>query len=307
MKARLHPLQLAAALLLVCVCVLGGLYWRRLAVRITPAALMAFLPDGDGTRLYVDFGAARGAGLLRLIGGDASDQDADYRRFVSQTRFDYQRDLDAAAAVFLSGGEFFILRGRFDWPTLIRYVNDQGGSCGNGFCQMNGSRPDRKISFYPVRKNLLAFAVSPDDAAAKRVREGAARAGSAPDGPLWISTRAATLEQSPLIPAPARPLLAALDATGPIVFTLSPAGDGLALKAQFDCRDASAATLLEAQLEAATAGLRGALARQHAGLDPASVPGVLTSGTFRARDARVIGEWPLSRLLSANADQRGAN
>ena len=39
----------------------------------------------------------------------------------------------------------------------------EDGHCYNSLCRLNGSTPERKISFFPVQQNLMAMAVSPDD------------------------------------------------------------------------------------------------------------------------------------------------
>ena len=64
---------------------------------------------------------------------------------------------------------FCCLRGRFDWQSLDAYVRSQNGECENSLCRMTGSAPERLISFFPLRVNLMALAVSQDDSAALRM------------------------------------------------------------------------------------------------------------------------------------------
>ena len=306
MRLRLHPAQLALGLALVCAGILVLIYWLRLGAGATPPELVSFLPREDSTLVYIDVAAIRASGLLDLLAGSPSVQDADYRSFVDQTHFDYRSDLDAAAASFENGDEYFILRGRFDWAALIAYVNRQGGSCGKSFCRLDASRPGRHISFYPVRKNLMALAVAADGSGAARIVRGASPTARAlPSQPAWTIVPASALQSSQLIPDRARPFTAALQDARQVVLALTARSSKLALDIDVACKDPSAATVLEAQLEEATAGLQGMLQREHGAPDPAGLTGMLTSGSFHHDGDRVSGEWPVSRqFLEAIAEGR---
>ena len=121
--------------------------------------MVSYLPLGDGALVYIDVDAIRRAGILDLISGKKATAEVEYQSFVDQTKFDYRDDLDAVAALFKDGQVFMTVRGRFNWRSLINYVNEHGGFCQNGFCSVVGSQPDRRVSFYPVRSNLMAMAV----------------------------------------------------------------------------------------------------------------------------------------------------
>jgi hypothetical protein len=309
-RSHPHPFQLATALLVVCGLILGGLYWMRRREPMPPAELVALLPARPGTVVYLDFASARRAGLLRLLNGSESQQDADYRQFVARTRFDYQRDLDAAAILFANGEEFFALRGRFDWESLAAYAEQQGGVCREGVCRMSGSRPDRKISFDLERDDVLDLAVSTDGEAVRQIHHRRdPEPADTPAGAVWVKTSAQAITASGLLPEPARPLLASMAGTQPIVFTLSARGTGLVLEAQLDCQDPPAATQLEAELESGTAALRTALAQHSsgAGADTASLGGVLASGTFHCDRNHLTAEWPLPDQFLAALSEDGAN
>lgn len=307
MRLRLHPAQLVLGLAILCTGILALIYWFRLGAGATPAEMVSFLPRDDSTLVYIDVAAIRASGLLDLLAGSPTVQDADYRSFVDQTHFDYRSDLDAVAASFENGDEYFILRGRFDWAALIVYVKRQGGSCGKSFCRLDGSRPGRKISFYPVRKNLMALAVASDDSVAARIVHGASpTARSLPSQPAWTIVPASALQSSQLIPDRARPFTAALQDARQVVLALTARSNKLALDIEVACKDPSSATVLEAQLEEATAGLQGMLQREHTSPDPAGLTGMLTSGAFEHKGDRVSGEWPVSRqLVEAIAEGRG--
>ena len=68
-----------------------------------------------------------------------------------------------------------MVKGRFDWNSLQSYAREQGGTCRNALCRMNGSTPERRISFFPLRPDLMGLAVSPDDSAAIDLEAAAAR------------------------------------------------------------------------------------------------------------------------------------
>ncbi len=307
MRARLHPFQLAAALLLVCGGILAGVYWMRRGSEMGPATLVALLPERPGTLIYLDFASARQSGLLHLLDGSPSGEDADYRQFVAQTRVNYQRDLDAAAILFTGGEEFFLLRGRFDWKSLETYAAQHGGACEGGVCRMSGSRPERKISFSRLRDEVMSMAVSPDADAVRQIHAHSARGDETTSGAVWVKTSAKALEASGLFPEPAKLLLASVDAARPIIFTLSVQGGRLVARAQLDCPDPSAATQLEAQLEGGTAALRAAVQREHPPADSVSLAGVLAGGVFHCERSRVIGEWPLPSAWFAALGEGGTN
>src|SRR5438128_844040 len=118
------------------------------------------LPSDNASILSVDFAALRQGGILDLLSGPVVDEEPEYKSFVAITGFDYRRDLDHAYIAFHPDGVFFLVRGRFDWGRLQSYAREQGGECSAGTCRMPGSIPARRISFFPVKSNLMAMAVS---------------------------------------------------------------------------------------------------------------------------------------------------
>ncbi len=96
--------------------------------------------------------------------------ESDYKRsFFDGTGFDYKRDLDSVVASFSGAGNFFIARGRFDWAKLRAYAVREGGSCYKDLCRIQGSKPERHISFLPLRDDAIALAVSTNDLAATQL------------------------------------------------------------------------------------------------------------------------------------------
>ena len=195
---------MAAAALLI-----AGAAWYR-ARPYTTARLLQRLPADDALVLGVDFEALRRAGILQLLDGAQAGQDPEYQTFVRKTNFDYQRDLRRALAAFAPTGKFLLLEGRFDWPRLRAYAVDQGGGCERDLCRMQGSAPERQISFFALRSSLMALAVSPDRSAVLRLATPApGPPPAAVDAPVWLSvpaTRPARLREprSPLVTAGTR-------------------------------------------------------------------------------------------------------
>ncbi len=99
--------------------------------------------------------------MLDLLAGSKAAEEPDYRRFVEQTGFDYRTDLDAVRGGVLHGDVYFALRGRFEWKQLAEYARDRRAeSAVNAMCEMPASTPERHISFYPLKSDVLALAVS---------------------------------------------------------------------------------------------------------------------------------------------------
>src|SRR5271170_4671116 len=116
MKRKFQPWHLAAFAIVVC----AGVAWlvhSRSGLN-DAARLVEFLPPDRSTHVYIDVDALRRSGLLDLVAGSKASESPDYRSFVEQTRFNYRTDMDAVAAAFLNGNEYFAVRGRFDWKRL---------------------------------------------------------------------------------------------------------------------------------------------------------------------------------------------
>ena len=296
MRTQSRWWQLALLAILVCAAIAGGayIYWTRGPG--TPAALASYLPDKNATLLYIDVDAMRRSGILNMIAGSKAAEELEYKSFVEQTRFDYRHDLDAVAATFTGDQIFFVLRGRFDWKKLRAYAQQQGGLCRNAFCSMNGSKPQRHISFYPLKSNVMALAVSPDDMAAYQVARNASHVNPfAPAEPVWMLVPAAVLKRSESLPSGMRAFAIALENAERIIFSIGPQGDHLQVAMHVTCLNPEGASALLVQLENTTNTLRKWLAREHQRANADDLSGVLTAGSFRRDENRVVGQWPLQR------------
>jgi hypothetical protein len=223
-------------------------------------------------------------------------EEPDYQAFVRSTGFDYKSDLDAAAASFRPDGDFFTVRGRFDWDKLRNYAQSQGGSCYNDLCRLPGSAPKRQISFLRLEPGVMALAVSPDAMAASRLagNNSSPPAKDLPRQPLWLSVPSAALRKLDGFPGGTRLLAKAMEDSENILLSLGPRGTQFEARIEVTCRNDQDATALGAQLERITALLREAIAREKRQPDPNDLSGVLTGGVFEHAGRRVMGRWPLS-------------
>ncbi len=297
-RFRLQAWQLAASLIIVCALAVTGVYMFRLRGGSKPSDLVAYLPAENATVVYIDVDAIRRSGILNLVAGSKAAEEIEYKQFVDATLFDYRQDLDAVAAAFKDNQVFFALRGRFHWKNLMDYARHQGGYCRSGFCVTTGSRPNRRISFYALRRDVMAMAISSDDFAAYQVAsKPAARPLAPPSEPVWAMVPIAALQRADDLPSGLKPYVRALGNAEQIVFTLGPQGDHLQLTLNVTCRDTQTASALVVDLEGTTNELRKMLDKEHQKPDPADLTALLVAGSFRRDDRSVYGQWPLDRAF----------
>ena len=295
--------QRAALLVLLVAALCGlavwGVAWYRYRGLATTAEWLERLPTQDAVVFYIDFAALRQAGILDMLAGAKAAQEPEYKVFVMKTEFDYTRDLHAVLACFAPRAKYFVAKGRFDWNSLESYAREQGGACRNTTCRMSGSAPERKISFFPLRSNLMALAVSPDDSAATDLEAPASRRRplELPDAPVWISIPPALLKSGSDLPEGARLFAHSMEDAGDISLALAPQGARFEARLTVACRSEQRAAELAGQLEHLTSTLREMVARDKQTPDPRDLTGVLTAGSFRHAGTRVLGSWPLERAF----------
>jgi len=259
-----------------------------------PQRLLSRFPAEDSLVVSIDVATLRRAGLLST---SKTPTESDYKEFVSGTSFDYKRDLDSVVATFSQSGSFFIARGRFHWAMLRDYAIRQGGSCYQDLCRVAGSRPERHISFLPLRKDAIALAVGNDDLAAARLTRPAQPITDAiPAAPVWISVSGAQLRRPNSLPSGMRLMLSALANADRIVLTFGLSNRGFEALMEATCHTPDDAKLLANQLRSTTAILREAAARDKTSADD-EVTALLTGGSFDQNDRRVRGKWPVRKSL----------
>jgi hypothetical protein len=300
---RLRVWLLIVLIVVVCAGAVGGFAWYR-SRALTPEALLRRLPVSGALVVCLDFDALRRAGILGRIENSKISEDAEYLEFVHQTGFDYKRDLDLAMLAFTPAGKFLLLRGRFDWKNLRAYVRSENGHCYNALCRLDGSTPERRISFFPIQANLMALAVSADESAAVRLEEKAPgpAPGMPPDlpaAPVWMSIPSALLQSGDL-PEGARPFARHMERAESVLVSFGSEGKRLAAELNVRCRTSQDAADLASQLSRTTALLRQMMERDHQKPDPAALSGILTAGTFRSDGVHVFGHWPIDTAFLDN-------
>jgi hypothetical protein len=295
-RFRLSAWQLPALLIFMCALAVAGVYMFRMRGGSKPSDLVGYLPSENATLVYIDVDAIRRSGVLNLIAGSKAAEEIEYKQFVDATLFDYRQDLDAVAAAFKDNQVFFALRGRFHWQNLMDYARHQGGSCRNGFCVTTGSRPNRRISFYALRPNIMAMAISSDDFAAYQVStKHPASPVTPPPQPVWAIVPIGALRRADDLPSGLKPYARALGNAEQLEFTLGPAGDRLELALDVTCRDTQTASELVVDLEGTTNEMRKM--QDHQKSDPADLASVLLAGNFRRDNRNVYGRWPVERAF----------
>jgi hypothetical protein len=292
-KNRFSPWFLVALVATVCVATIGiATYLRSRAVE-RPAERLAQSAHPDAVILHINFDALRRAGALNAIAGNRVTEEPEYRLFVQQSGFDYRQDLDSVTAAFHGGETLVLARGRFQWRTLRDYVAAQQGECRNSFCRMAGSQPNRRISFFPMRSDIMALAVGDDDWAALRLqaKRGGPPPFAVPDRPVWLYVPSGALRQERDLPAGARLFAQAMRDSEQVMLSLGRVNLGLEASLEATCKTPEAAALLLNQLRGVTALLRDLLAKEGKAANPRDLSGVLVGGAFRAEGRVVHGNW----------------
>lgn len=267
------------------------------------ADLLALLPSGDATVFFANVSALRSTGMLNLLTGSKPVTDPEYLDFVSETHFDYSKNLDAIAGETMGDQVFIVLRGRFEWSELRRYAVNHGGSCEKKVCKVPASRAGRWASFFPIQPDVMALGLSPSASALEAIRpDGRRRALSQmPRQPVWVNISMRLLRNPAALPAPLRIFAISLESVDSVVLSLGRAAErsAAAFNVELDaaCPSQATAEATRNQLEIQTKMLKLELVREHQQPNPADLTGLLTAGTFQVIDQHVIGEWPVRREL----------
>lgn len=290
-RRRVTQAVVAAAILLAGVFLV--LKWRDSRTFFDPAVLLSRFPVEEAAVLSADVALLRQGGFLPA---STAAPEPEYKQFLDDTGFDYRRDLDLVAASFSATGTYIIARGHFDWPKLEAYAKRQGGNCYQRLCRMQGSKPERRISFLPLRDDTIALAVSTDDLAASRLENpGPKVTAKLPTDPVWLSVPGAFLRHRDALPTSLRVTLSGIINADRLVFTVGTAGQAIELRMQALCGSLDDARILSSQLRSNTTLLKEALAKGAAAHDDLAL--TLAGGAFDQAEKLVTGKWPISRAL----------
>jgi hypothetical protein len=271
---------------------------------LSPAVLLKRLPAKDSLVLAIDFAALRRAGVLQFLDGSKVGREPEYEKFVEETQFNYTQDLDYAVAAFGPYGKFILANGRFDWKALRAYAVSQGGVCYNSLCRMQGSAPDRHISFISVQTHLMALAVSPEDDAALLMQTPEPPVGAvnlpAPDAAVWMFLPPAILKSPGQLPEGTVQFARSVNDAKSVTVGFAPDGDRIAARLNVLCKSDQDALVTTAELTKLTEVLRSVIAHAGQRANPGDWSGVLSSGTFENKGPRVLGYWPIEHTFVQN-------
>jgi hypothetical protein len=274
--------------------------------------LVQCLPQDRSLHIYMNVGLLRSAGILELLAGSPASEEADYKKFVEQTGFDYRTDLDAVAAGFRDGDEYFAVQGRFKWDLLAGYAQSHQGKCdvgqSAGTCSMPASQAGKTISFSLLRRDVLALAVARDPQGSRVIFPGFWKdPPKIPAAAIWVSAPPYIFADAKTLPAGLGPFRTQLSQARGTVFTLGPAftlgpvtnrttdQKAFELRMTVDCTTPDDAAKMAAQFSSVTELLKKMLDRDK--LKPAAgdLTGVLVAGHFEAQKDQVTGTWPIQR------------
>ena len=275
----------------------AGAYWYH-SRAYAPSQLVQMLPPDRSVYVYLDVELLRQAGILDLIAGSKTLEDADYQKFVKDTGFDYRTDLNGLAVAFRDGDVYYAAQGKFDWAKLEAYAPSHGGKCERFLCTTPGSEAGRNVSYYMPRNNILAMATSRTNTAGDMVAPGTWSNGpKLPQVGLWVMAPPFAFTDLNKLPAGTRSFVSPLASAVNTVFTLGAATSGkdFELRMEVTTKDAAAAKKLVEQYAEVTSLLVKMLEREKIQSNPNDMSGLLVGGKFTAKDAVVTGVWPVSR------------
>jgi hypothetical protein len=272
---------------------LGGALWYFYLRQAQAARMLAMLPAGDGTTLFVDTALLRRAGLLEKLAGQAGTEEQDYRRFVEATGFNYRTDLDALLVRFRQSDTLMVVAGGFDLDKLKTYALAHGGRCAANLCSVQGSAPERQISWMPLGRRLLAVGVGADPMAAALIGGGERAAFRPPEAALWFHLPGAELRPREGLAPGLSAFLSGLDGARYAVLSVERRGTDFAVALEAPAESAAQAGAMAERLTRNTEMITKLLARENRKPDPAELAGILASGTFRVEGSVVRGSWPV--------------
>jgi hypothetical protein len=258
--------------------------------------LIQYLPRDQAAHVYIDVTALRSSGLLDLLAGSKTEEESEYRHLVERTGFDYRMDMDAVAAAFMRGSTYLVVRGRFDWKRLSDYARSENGSCRNTVCLMPGSSTEKRISFYPLKSNILALAISSEERGSDMIGPNQwPTPPRLPSEPVWISIPSYMFSDVTQMPSGTHSFLSPLAQAQQVTFAIGPRDQRLEIRMDVTASSPQAAESLAKQLTSTTDLLQKMITRQHMTPNAGDLSGVLVSGRFEQQDRRVTGSWPVER------------
>jgi hypothetical protein len=295
---RIRAWLLVLTVLLACGLMVLGAFWYR-SNPITAAAMLKRLPSRDSVVLFVDMTQLRRLGVIdELFDNSKVGTDPEYQSFIQKIDFDFRKDLDTAMLAMAPTGKYLLARGRFDWPAFSGYVTAQGGHCNNAVCNLVGSSPERRISFFPLQKGLMALAVSPEEGAVDRLNSVDQRADpELPNAPIWLMIPPAVLQSGKDLPPGTRLFADKMGRAQLATIWLAGTKGHFSARMEVRCASIADAVTMASELTGVTRLALRWIESEKQIPNPADLSGFLTSGTFHNEGTKVIGDWPIQQAL----------
>lgn len=264
-------------------------------------SLLGRLPTRDATVGQVDVAAIRAAGFA-LGGKSGVLREPEYEDFIKRSGFNWEKDLDRLTWSFTATAKYFVVEGRFDWRKLDAFVKAEGGECRDGFCTVRGSQPGREISFFPLRGNVMALAVSADRYAADQLRqehrfEPGHPFSKPPSAPLWLHFSKFSLQSFEPESPGLRGFARILRETEEALLVLEPKEDAFVVRLDARCESPQKAQALAGDLTKLTELLNRMLKMEKAAAGEADFATVLANGRFDAEQNLLHGNWPIAKAF----------
>lgn len=280
--------------------VIAGLAWMRFGSPGAGSPLRR-LPTRDATVGQVDVATIRNAGFAPG-GNSGALREPEYEDFIKRSGFNWEKDLDRLTWSFTATAKYFVVEGRFDWPKLDAFVKAEGGECRDDFCTVRGSQPGREISFFPIRDNVMALAVSADRYAADQLRqahpvESGHPLSQPPDAPLWVHFSKFSLQNGEPESPGLRGFARILRETEEALLVLKPKDKEFVLLLDARCETPQKAQALAGDLTKLTQLLNRLLGMEKATPGEADFASVLARGHFDAEQNILHGSWPIARAF----------
>ena len=162
-KARFTALATAIGLIGLALLAYFGLFHKASHGR---NALLSWMPEDANTVLFIDLADLRRAPFFAdlLAWAPKPETDQEYRQFVRDTGFDYERDLERVAVAFEQQGAqrtfFAVADGHFDERKIKAYAGKNGALQNSGgveFFSLPMAGSFARVSFTFLKKDRLAF------------------------------------------------------------------------------------------------------------------------------------------------------
>lgn len=295
---RLGPWTLATLLILLCLAVGGGIFYFR-SVDLPVQELARYLPTKDAVVVSIDVKSLRSAGLLEALAGSRVTEEADYRSFVDITGFDYRTDLDALLYSSSNGNIYLLASGRFDWNAITSYASGQGASCRYAFCRMRSSQAGKWLSFFPLRSNVVGFAVSSDELAALELQKQSdpLPAGAFSDqASIAVPARLFKADATD-VPASLSPWFKLLAGAQSARFGIGMRNGDFEIKMRVECPSADSSASVAKRLNEGLRQLREASLGTEGDAPVTGLPLMLSRGDVKQEDRAVVATWSVNQGL----------